>query len=130
MSSFIDSNIFIYAFVESKYSKKCKGYINDPNEKIINTLILIEVYAGLLKITKNKEYAIKVIKGIMKRHDIKIVDFDINLVFETMKRLIKYNIKFNDVTHYVTALLSGCSGIISYDKHFDDKNFELKRYEP
>jgi len=129
MTSFVDSNVFIFASTKSEFKDKCRRFLELNAPKVINTLILIEVYTGILKISKNKTYAIKVIKSIMKREDIKIVNFDINLFFETLKRVDKTDIKFNDVAHYVTGLLSGCSGIISYDKDFDNKFFELRRYE-
>lgn len=130
MSSLIDSNVFIYAATNSKYKEKCRKYLEFRSAKVINTLILLETYVGILKITKDKDYAIKFVKSIMKKDDIQIVNFDNNLFFETIKRVNKFEIKFNDVAHYVTGLLNGCSGIISYDTDFDNKNIELKRYEP
>ena len=55
-----------------------------------------------------------------------IVNVDINLVFEALKKAPKYpRLKFIDLIHYVTALLQNCNEIASYDDDFDD--LEIKR---
>ena len=131
MSNLVDSNIFIYAFTDGgKNSRDSKRYLNEYTHMTINTLILLETYNGILKITKDKEYAIRIIRSMMKRDNLKIIDFDINLFFETLKRVKRFDVKFSDIAHYVTGLLNDCDSIITYDKHFDNKNFELKKYEP
>lgn len=130
MISFVDSNIFIYAFTEGKFSERCRKFLSTNEDIVINTLVLHEIYNGITKITREKQYAIKVSKSIMKRENINIINFDNNLFFETIKRLQRINLSFNDVCHYTTAILTECSDIISYDKHFDNENFEIKRYEP
>ncbi|MFH1053803.1 MAG: type II toxin-antitoxin system VapC family toxin [Candidatus Woesearchaeota archaeon] len=125
MSDFADSNIFIYAFTKCRYSDECKKIVQ--KDLLINTNVLLEIFNGLHKITNDKEYSIRVVKRILSNDNIRIIDFDINLFFETLKRIENINLRMPDAVHYTTALLHGCKIIYSYDKHFD--GLSLKRVE-
>ena len=67
------------------------------------------------------------IKSLFKRDSI-VVDLDKSLLFESFKRIEKYELDTFDLINYITALLNNCSKIISYDKDFDE--LEIKRVEP
>ena len=125
MTYFLDANIIIKAFIINKDKEKCKNALQE--DIITNTLCLIEAYDGIYLITKNKDLASKCIKSLYKSN-CKIIDLDANLLFESLKRIDKYNLNIFDLIHYTTALLNNCSEFISYDKHFD--NLEIKRVEP
>lgn len=126
MTSFLDSNIIIYAFTKHPNSEKCRELLV-REELIANTLVLLESYAKLTTIT-NQVHAEKTIRGLLGLGNLMIVDFDNNLFFESVKRNRKYKLKISDLVHYATALLNNCGKIISYDKHFD--NLEISRVEP
>jgi len=119
---FIDSNILAYAFYDNKNRERSQEIIKDGG--IINTVNLIEAY-NIIQFETHQEYANKSVKSLLKSN-LKIIDVDINLIFETLKRSLKYkNLKFIDLVHYITALLYNCNEIASYDPDFD--GLDIKR---
>ncbi|MBU0628952.1 MAG: PIN domain-containing protein [Nanoarchaeota archaeon] len=127
MNKLIDSDVIVFAFSNNPKKEVCRELIE--NEKItVNTLILLESFSKVATITKDKELAIGMVKLFYQADNIEIVNFDINLFFEALKRSGKSNLKISDLVHYTTALLKGCSAIVSYDHDFDDLG--IKRIEP
>ena len=127
MTSFIDSNIVIYAFTKSPNNKQCRELLLNREGLIANTLVLLESYAKLVTIT-NQPHATKAIKQLLGLENLKILGLDNNLFFEAIKRNKRYQLRISDLIHHTTALLSNCQEIISYDRHFD--GLELNRIEP
>lgn len=124
---FLDSNIFVQAFYENENTEKCQEIIK--NGGLTDTLVLTEAFHVIEKIV-NREKAERAIKGILKLN-IEIIDLNINLIFESLKRINRYKLSFYDIIHYTCALLNNCSSILSYDEDFDnEKNLEIKRKEP
>jgi len=119
---FIDSNILAYAFYDNENRARCQEIIKTGG--VINTINLIEAY-NIIQFETDMEYATESIKFLLKSN-LKIINTDINLIFETLKRTSKYNkLKFLDLVHYTTALLHNCDEIASYDTDFD--GLEIKR---
>jgi len=113
---FIDSNVLAYAFYDNENRERCQEIISKGG--VTNALNLIEAY-NIIQYETNSDYAVKAIKSLLKSN-LTIVDVDINLVFEGLKRSLKYKrLKFIDLIHYTTALLQNCEEIASYDKDFD-----------
>ena len=127
MTSFVDSNIIIYAFTRSANNKQCRELLLNTEGLIANTLVLLESYAKLATIT-DQQHATKVIRHLLGLGNLKILGLDNNLFFEAIKRNKRYQLRISDLIHHTTALLSNCQEIISYDKHFD--GLEIKRIEP
>ena len=122
---FIDSNVLAYAFYDNDKREKCHQIIREGG--IINTVNLIEAY-NIIQFEVDGEHATKSIKSLLKS-DLLIVDADVNLVFEALRRASKYkNLKFMDMVHYSCALINGCNVIVSYDKDFD--GLDIPREEP
>lgn len=125
MKLFIDSNVIIKAFTENNDKEKCRKILY---EKIITTsLCLVEAQYSISLIIDNKILASHCIKSLFKRN-VSIVPLDKNLLFESFKRINKYNLNIFDLINYVTALINNCQEFISYDRHFD--GLEIKRVEP
>lgn len=119
---FLDSNIIAYAFYENENQINCQNIIREGG--IIDTIVLIESF-NIIEKERDREYATRAIKSIL-RANIKIIDVDLNLIFETMKRAEKYKqLKFIDLLHYTTAIMEDCESILSYDQDFD--NLEIPR---
>lgn len=127
MTNFVDTDVIVFAFTNNPKKDVCRKIIEKENI-IINTLILLESYSKVATITKNKQLAVNMVRLFYKADNIEIIDFGNNLFFEAVKRIGKYNLKISDLVHYTTAMLNGCSFIISYDNHFN--NLEIKRTEP
>ncbi|MBI5393569.1 PIN domain-containing protein [Candidatus Woesearchaeota archaeon] len=121
---FIDSNVLIYAFTNNSKSEECINIIHNE-QCVINTLVLVEVYTKL-RVIVNQQYARNVTKSLFKKDNLLIVNLDIFLFFEALKRQQKYNqLEIFDLIHYTTALLYNCSSIVSNDGDFD--NLEIPR---
>ncbi|MEK6984126.1 MAG: PIN domain-containing protein [Nanoarchaeota archaeon] len=119
---FIDSNVLAYAFYDNKNRERCQEIIMSGG--CVNTVNLIEAY-NIIQFETNQEYATKSIRSLLKSN-LNIIDVDINLIFETLKRTLKYKkLKFIDLLHYITSLLHNCDEIASYDTDFD--GLEIKR---
>ena len=127
MANFVDSDVIVFAFTNNPKKEACRKII-EKESITVNTLILLESYSKVATITKNEQLAVNMIKLFYKAGNIEIIDLDSNLFFEAIKRIEKYNLKISDLVHYTTAMLQGCSFIISYDNHFN--NLEIKRNEP
>ena len=125
MKPFVDANIIIKAFTENNDKEKYKKVMFE--DFITNSLCLVEAVDVISIIKNNKIYAVNCIKSLFKRN-ITIVELDKNLLFESFKRIDKYNLNIFDLINYVTALINNCQEFVSYDKDFD--NLEIKRVEP
>jgi len=125
MRPFIDANVIIKAFTENEDKEKCRKAIYE--ECITNALCLVEAQDGISAIKNDKNYASNCIKSLFKRN-VSIVPLDKNLLFDSFKRIDKYNLNIFDLINYVTALINNCQEFVSYDKHFD--GLEIKRVEP
>ncbi len=120
--NFIDSNILAYAFYEYEFQENCRNIIRKGG--IIDTICLIEAF-NIIELQTSREVAIKSIKSLLSAN-IKIVNTDINIIFEALKRSQTHKqLKFLDLIHYTVAVLKNCDSIASYDGDFD--RFEITR---
>ena len=122
---FIDANVIIKAFIDNEDKNKCRKILS--GDFVTNTLCLVEAQHGISIIKSNKIYASNCIKSLFKSHGI-IIELNKDLLFETFRRIEKYDLNIFDLIHYVTALMHNCPEFVSYDKDFDD--LEIKRVEP
>ena len=125
MSQFLDANVIIKAFTDNEDKEVCRRILSE--DFVTNMLCLIEAQHTISMIKDNKIYASNCIKSLFKSNNA-IIQLDKNLLFESFKKLEKYNLNIFDLIHYITALINNCSEFVSYDKHFD--NLEIKRVEP
>lgn len=118
---YIDSNVLAYAFYDNENRERCQKIINEGG--IINTINLVEAY-NIIQSEVDPDYAGKAIRSLLKS-SLQIIDADINLIFEALKRTVRYRrLKFIDLIHYTTAQLHGCDEIASYDSDFDGLDIE------
>lgn len=125
MSIFIDSNVIIKAFVDDKDADRCIEILQE--DFVTDAVCLVEAQHGISVIKNDKLYAADCIKSLFKGSGI-IMNLDKNLLFESFKRIERYNLKISDLIHYTAALLNNCDEFVSYDKDFD--NLEIKRAGP
>lgn len=122
---YLDSNILAYAFYRNEHTLRCQKAILQGG--ITSAFSLIEAFFIIEKETGSRESAQRSIRGLLKS-SITVVDVDVNLVFESLKRSGRYKLSIFDMLHYSCATMSGCSAIISYDKDFD--GLDIVREEP
>ncbi len=121
---FIDSNILAYAFYENEFQENSRDVIREGG--VTDTLCLIEAF-NIIEMQTNREIAIKSIRGLL-RSDLKVINTDINAVFEALKRSSEYKqLKFLDLIHYIVAVIHNCEAIVTYDSDFD--RLEIPREE-
>ncbi len=125
MKQFVDSTIVAGAFTPNENREKCQNILREGG--VINGLVLIESFDVIERITKKREYALKVIRTLMSSN-LEIVELANGIIFEAIKRCDKCELRVFDLIHYTTAMFKGCSSIVSYDKDFD--RLEIKRAEP
>jgi len=130
---FMDTDVFVNAFVDLDETKKensrrlLEQASTGPIELVTDFLVLTETFYIIEKY-KNTAIAIKILKELLSLGNLEIVPINHTTYFESLKRVEKYKLKFNDMVHYTVALLNNVSGVYSYDKHFD--GLEIKRIEP
>ena len=122
---FLDSNVIAYAFYKNEYTEECQNVLRQGG--LVDVFNLIESFFIIEKETKSREIAQKSIKNLLKSN-IQIVDVDINLLFEALKRVNNLKLSIFDAIHYSCAVTNGCSAIISFDKDFD--SLDIPREEP
>lgn len=121
---FFDSNVLAYAFYSNEHTEQCQQLLK--NGGVVDTFNLIEAFY-IIEQETTKQQAIKALRTLLKLN-LKIIDVDVNLVFEATKRSEKSKLKIFDLIHYTTALLNNCDVIMSYDTDFN--NLEIPREEP
>lgn len=122
---FIDSNIIAYSFYQNEFQDNCQTIIKEGG--IIDVLNLIESF-NIIEFETDRETATTSIKSLLKSN-IKIIDIDINIIFEALKKAQKYKkLKFIDLIHYVVASLNSCETIVSYDTDFNNLDIPRKEY--
>ena len=130
---FMDTDVFVNAFVDldetkKENSRRLLDQASSGSVKLVTDfLVLIESFYTIEKY-KGTTLAIKVLKELLSLGNLEIVPINHTTYFESLKRVEKYKLKFNDMVHYTVALLNNVSGIYSYDKHFN--GLEIKRLEP
>ena len=113
---FLDSNVLAYAFYENTFQDNCQNILREGGTT--DTVCLIEAF-HILEFQIGREHAIDSLRGLLKS-SIEIVEVDVNIFFETLKRSLRYkHLKFIDLIHYTVAVLKECEVIVSYDKDFD-----------
>ncbi|MBI2660787.1 PIN domain-containing protein [Candidatus Woesearchaeota archaeon] len=125
MKPFIDSTVIICAFTPNENRESCQKMLKQGG--FINGLVLIESFDVIERITKNREYALRVVRSLVAS-DLEIIQLSNAFIFEALKRSSRNKLRIFNLIHYSTALLNSCSGIVSYDKHFD--GLEIRRVEP
>ena len=93
MTQFIDANVMIKAFTDNEYKYNCRKVLS--NDFVTNALCLVEAQHSISIIKNDKIYASDCIKSLFKNQGI-IVELNKNLLFETFKRISKYNLNIRD----------------------------------
>ena len=122
---FLDSNVLAYSFYENAHLERCQHALSEGG--MTDTFNLIEAFLIIEKETGSREKAQKSIKSLLKSN-VQVVEVNVNIVFECLKRINNIKLSIFDAIHYTCALLTGCNAILSYDSDFN--NLEIPREEP
>ena len=111
----IDSSCWLEYLMNTEIGANIAPFIENPNELIVPTITLYEVYKKLLS-EKGNEYAVDVV-SYMQTGTVIELSADISLSAADISR--KYKLAMADSIIYATSLLHS-SIIFSCDKHFKD----------
>ena len=128
--SYIDTNIFIYAVLNSKEkSKECIQILKKiVNNKIIGYTSLLtwdEFYYTIKKFLK-KEDAIEESAKFLQFPNLIFLSVNDKIIIKAHDLIKTYNLKPRDAIHAASAIIHNIKEIISDDSDFD-KVKELKR---
>ena len=122
---FLDTNIIAYAFYYNQHTLNCQKIIKEGNT-LTNTFALAEAFEIIRRET-NQEIAEKSLITIL-RYNIEVVEIDVKIFYDVIKKIKNHNLKIYDMIHYICALQNECESIVSYDTDFD--NLDIPREEP
>ncbi len=124
--NFLDTNILASAFYTNPDQDSCQSILREGG--VTTSLALIETFNVLERVV-SRDHATEAVRSLLKLN-LRIVDVDVNLVFESLKRTTRYKLRFPDPIHYTSAsaTLAQCKKIVSYDKDFD--HLDIPRIQP
>ncbi|MFP4486347.1 MAG: PIN domain-containing protein [Campylobacterales bacterium] len=122
-SIFIDTNIFVYAFIENKQksedqlkheqSKEFLSNINVDTQVSISTQVCSEYYNALLKNKIDEKIIESSLKTLMKSVNVLYISED--TILKTMDIKSRYKLSYWDSLIISTALENACSILYSED---------------
>jgi len=130
MKNYIDSNIFINAFIyEGVKAEKCRRIVSDVVQGkikgVTSVLTWDEIVYSIKKLLDAENAEISGNK-FLNAPKLVLAPADRNVVLKSQYLLAKYNLLPRDAIHAATAILNDCDKIISDDSDFDNIK-EIKR---
>ena len=113
--SFVDSNIFLYAFLQqdSLKNKKAKELVSNSNI-VISTQVINEVSVNLIRKAKFTESQIQhLIESFYQKYQVLDINQDVLLVASNLRQ--RYNFSFWDGMVVASALLANAKILYSED---------------
>ena len=111
----VDSSCWIEYFMNLEIGANVAGIIENPNELVVPTITLYEVYKKLLT-EKGEEYALDVISYMQTG---KVIDLNTDLSLAAAEVSRSHKLSMADSIIYATSLRYSAT-IFSCDKHFKD----------
>jgi len=127
---FIDSSVFLYAFLKPKrkipkdvleLKEKAKNILIriDEGEDVATTVVHVSEIANILESHVSKTKSVEYIEAILGKPSIHIYDVDVASYIEAVLKAKEYAIGINDALALVFMEKLGIKEIYSFDKDFD-----------
>ncbi|MBS7637472.1 type II toxin-antitoxin system VapC family toxin [Candidatus Bathyarchaeota archaeon] len=127
---FIDSNVFIHAYIkprrrlqehEKRIKEEAKAIITRVNggEEVVTTVVHLGEIANLLEDFMPLETALEVIRGLLMKGNIHIVEISHRDYLSALPVAEGCRVGLNDALAYTFMLSRGIGEIYSFDKDFD-----------
>ncbi len=123
--NYVDSNIIIFAFLDTSEKGEASRTILEKQEFVTNTLTLDEVVFEIRR--KSLEQALAALIAIENSPNILLVPFE-SEDLPLFTKYLKKGLAPRDAIHALTAEKTGCKFIYSEDKDFD--RIEIPRKTP
>jgi len=138
---FIDSNVFIHAYIkpkrklkehERRIKERAKAIIKSVNngEEVLTTVVHISEIANLLEDFMPLKNVLDIVRGILLKSNIHVVEVSYEDYLTALSIAEKAVIGLNDALAYVIMLQKGVKEIYSFDKDFDKLGKTLRVTEP
>ena len=129
---FLDSNIFIYAYLgqgkQGADSKRLIERIHKGEQKATTSTLVTDEVLFYFLMHRDKEFAKKIWYNILDNPNLKILAVD-EKVARAVMQYVDEGLEPRDAFHAATVEVYGLNTICSYDKGFD-KIQNIKRQEP
>jgi predicted nucleic acid-binding protein len=135
---FIDSNVFVYAYVKpkreisekiSRMKEKAKEIlmkINYGEERVVTTLVHISEIANVVESLSSISKSIEIIENILNNKNIIVKDVTTQDYIEAVRVANREKVSVNDALAYVIMRNNNISEIYTFDeKHFKKLNVRI-----
>jgi len=127
---FIDSNVFIHAYInpkrklrehEERIKEEAKGIVVRVNEgeEVVTTVVHLGEIANLLEASMPLKTAQRMTRGLLFKDNIYISEISRQHYLSAISTSERYLIGLNDALAYATMKRGGIQEIYSFDRHFD-----------
>lgn len=115
---FIDSNIWLYAFIETPYKTRIAKSLIKSIDVTISTQVINEVSINLIKKAHLPEEKIRnLIESFYNKYNVLEIDREILLKASDIRK--NHNLSFWDSLIFTSALIGGCDILYSEDMQAD-----------
>ena len=127
---FIDSNVFIHAYIKPKRmlqrhermikesAKEIIQRVND-GEEVLTTVVHLGEMANLLENFMQHDAALRVIRGILLKENIEVIEVSPEDYLSALPIAEEYGVSLNDALAYIVMRERDMREIYSFDKDFD-----------
>jgi predicted nucleic acid-binding protein len=135
---FIDSNVFVYAYVKpkreisekvSRMKEKAKEIlmkINYGEERVVTSLVHISEIANVIESLSSISKSIEIIENILNNKNIIVKDVTTQDYIEAVRVANREKVSVNDALAYVIMRNNNISEIYTFDeKHFKKLNVRI-----
>ncbi len=112
MPSYIDANLIVKAYTNNPDNVRCRERL-DKGSLVTNPVAVVEAWQALMHIL-GVELANKAIIDLLRR-DVTLIKTDSSLIHEAVRKQPKYGLDAFDTVHVITAQLSECDEILTFD---------------
>ncbi len=112
MPSYIDANLIVKVYTNNPDNVRCRERLN-KGDLATNPVAVVEAWQALMHIL-GVELANKAIIDLLRR-DVTVIKTNSSLIYEAVRKQPKYGLDAFDTTHLITAQLSGCDEILTFD---------------
>ena len=127
---FIDSSVFLYAFLKPKrkvsnrileLKESAKNILSriDNGENVVTTVVHLSEVANILEAHTSKVKSLSYVEAILSKPTVHVYDVNIISYIEALLKAKEYAIGINDALAIVFMEKLGISEIYSFDKDFD-----------